>query len=134
MNIVKQENLGAALSDLLKDCELFEPEVEHYFSDGVCVREMRVPAGSVIVGALHTSNHLTMMMQGIMEIRIGDEVRVVQAPATFEALAGSRKIGFAITDCVVSNVFPTDSRDIEEIERMFTNLHDDDFIQLGGVK
>ena len=132
MSIVPQEKLGKALADLLKDCVLFEPEVTHHFSDGVCVREMRVPAGSIVVGAMHTSKHLTMMMFGIMEIRIGNEVKVVQAPSTFEALKGSRKIGFAITDCVVSNVFPTDSKDIEEIERMFTNLHEDDFIQIGG--
>lgn len=119
------KNIAEPLQQLLQTAEPYEPEITHYFSEGICIREMRVKAGALIIGASHKTDHLTIVSHGTMQIRIGDESKLVQAPYTFEALAGSRKIGFAYTECVVSNIIPTDSRDIEEIEREFTTLHED---------
>ena len=119
-----------ALSRLLSPGRQIELETNHYFSDGICIREMIAPAGAIIVGAAHKTNHLTTLVSGTMQIRIGNESKLVTAPATFESLAGSRKIGFAYTECVVHNIIPTDSRDIEEIEMEFTSLHEDGIKEL----
>lgn len=113
-------DISKPLARLLSKGTLFEPKVVHHFSDGICVREMHAPAGSIILGATHKTNHIIMLLEGKMQIGINGDSRLFEAPCTFEALAGSQKIGFAYTDCVVSNVFPTDSRDVEEIESLFT--------------
>ena len=125
MELLPLEDIMGSLASLIEGKELIKPETDHYFSDGVCVREMRVKAGTLVVGAEHKTNHITMLIQGTMQIRIGDESKLFHAPCTFEALAGSRKIGFAYTDCVVSNIIPTHLTDTEEIEKMFTTLHED---------
>ena len=117
--------ISRPLARLLSKGTSFEPKVVHYFSDGVCVREMHAPAGSLILGAAHKTNHIIMLIQGKMQIGIDGDSRFFEAPCTFEALAGSRKIGLAYTDCIVSNIFPTNSRDIEEIEEMFTTKKED---------
>jgi len=116
-----------ALAHLLSTGTNTELEVNHYFSDGICIREMIAPIGAIIVGAAHTTNHLTTLVKGTMQIRIGDESKIITAPATFEALAGSRKIGLAYTECIVHNIFPTESTNIEDIEREFTTMHEDKF-------
>jgi len=114
-----------ALAKLLNNGTTIELETNHYFSEGICIREMIAPQGTLVLGAAHRTNHLTTLVKGVMQIRIGDESRLVEAPATFESIAGSRKVGYAYTDCIVHNCLPTDSRDIEEIEREFTTLHED---------
>jgi len=115
------------LKVLLNNGQEFKPETNHYFSDGVCIREMIVPAGSIILGAGHKTKHLTTLVQGVMQIRIGNESRLIEAPTTFESLDGSRKVGFAYTKCVVHNIFPTDSKDIDEIENEFMTIKEDKF-------
>ena len=112
-------------ANLLQEFPSVELITNHYFSDGVCIREMIVPAGTLVIGAEHKTNHLTTLVKGSMKITIAGEERIVTAPATFEALKGSRKVGYAFTECVVHNIMPIDSKDPEEIEREFTTLHED---------
>ena len=119
-----KKDVTQALEHLLANAVACEFPTKHYFSSGICIREMEMPKGSLLVGHKHKTDHITMLIKGSMQIRIGEESKIIHAPYTFEALAGSRKIGLAYTDCVVSNIFPTDSTDIEEIEREFTDKHD----------
>ena len=124
-----KKDISKSLANLFKgspmDTDIIT--VNHYFSEGVCVREMIVPAGALVIGASHKTKHLTTLVKGSMQIRLGNESKLVEAPATFESLAGSRKVGLAYTDCVVHNVFPTNSKDVEEIERQFTTMHEDKY-------
>lgn len=125
-----------ALNRLLSTGTPLDIKVNHYFSDGICIREAIIPAGALAVGATHKTNHITMLLQGTLQVYINGESRLVEAPYTFEALKGSNKIVFAYTDCVVSNVLPTESRDIYAIEEMFTCMHEEidrlDFFRVLG--
>ena len=125
MNLLPMEDIPAVLAKFFNGKETKELKVVHHFSDGICVRELHMSAGDVAVGALHKTNHLTFLSKGSIQLRIGEESKLIHAPCTFEALAGSRKIALAYTDCVISNIIPTHLTDIEEIEKMFTTLHQD---------
>ena len=125
MKLVPISEVLDSLVGILARNDSYEPKVVHHFSDGVCVRELHLKAGDLAVGAEHRHNHLTFLSFGTIQLRIGNESKLIQAPCTFEALAGSRKIAFAYTDRVISNIIPTDLTDIEEIEKMFTSLHKD---------
>lgn len=130
MKLVKFKDLSSSLAFLLKGKPKAETPLKHYFSDGVCVREMHIPAGSLVIGAAHKTDHITMLLKGILQIRIGEESRLIEAPYTFEALKGSRKIGYAYTDCIVSNIFPTQLKDIKAIEMEFSTLYEDTLKEL----
>jgi hypothetical protein len=45
-----------------------ETEVKHHFSDGVYARELRIPAGVCLVGALHKTNHFFTVSRVIYAI------------------------------------------------------------------
>lgn len=60
MKLVPISEVLDSLSNLLANHDTYEPEVTHHFSDGVCIREMRVKAGSIVIGALHKTNHITI--------------------------------------------------------------------------
>jgi len=125
MELVRIEDTPQIIARLFNGKKAYEPKVVHHFSEGICVRELHLNAGDMAIGAEHKTDHLTFLSKGSIQIRIGDESKILHAPVTFEALAGSRKIALAYTDCVISNIIPTDSKDIEEIEKMFTTLHED---------
>jgi len=56
-----KNNMSIPLANVLRKGTPCDVEVNHYFSDGVCIREMIVPAGVVVVGAEHKTNHLTRL-------------------------------------------------------------------------
>jgi len=99
------------------------PQVEctekHYFGPGMYVKEVTMPAGSIIVGKPHKTEHLCVMLQGRMEILKDDgEVVELVAPATFVGKPG-RKIARIIETVVFQNIFATDETDVEKLEHMF---------------
>jgi len=99
------------------------PQVEctekHYFGPGMYVKEVTMPAGSVIVGKPHKTTHLCVMLQGRMEL-LKDDGSIVElvAPATFVGKPG-RKIARIIETVVFQNIFATDETDVEKLEHMF---------------
>ena len=119
MNIIKSDELSKPLSVLLTGVKEGEPSIKHYFSDGVCVREATLLAGTFALGASHKHKHLTMVLKGVVHIRIGNTSKVMHAPCTFESEANTRKLAFAYTDCVISNVIVTDLTDIDETGSLY---------------
>jgi len=99
------------------------PQVEctekHYFGPGMYVKEVTMPAGSIIVGKPHKTEHLCVMLQGRMEL-LKDDGSIVElvAPATFVGKPG-RKIARIIETVVFQNIFATDETDVEKLEHMF---------------
>ena len=99
------------------------PQVEctekHYFAPGIYVKEVTMPAGSIIVGKPHKTEHLCVMLQGRMKLLKDDgEVVELVAPATFVGKPG-RKVAQIIETVVFQNIFATDETDVEKLEHMF---------------
>jgi hypothetical protein len=92
---------------------------KHHFGPGIYVKEVTMPAGSVIVGKPHKVEHLCIMLQGRMKLVKEDgEVIEVSAPATFVGKPG-RKIAYIIETVVFQNIYATDETDVEKLELMF---------------
>jgi len=92
---------------------------KHYFGPGLYVREVTMPAGAVIVGKPHKTEHLCVMLQGHMRVKSEDgEVVELKAPTTFVAKPG-RKVAYILETVVFQNIFATEETDIEKLEHMF---------------
>jgi hypothetical protein len=77
-----------------------------------------MPAGAVIVGKPHKTEHLCNMIEGRMIVVGEDGVRVeVVAPAVFMAKKG-RKIAYIIETVRFQNIFSTDETNVEKLENM----------------
>jgi len=92
---------------------------DHYFADGIYLRCMTIPAGVVVVGKIHKTRHLTIVVSGTVRITTDDGVYEIKGPAVFVSEPGAKKACYAVTDAVVMNPHPTDSTDLEEIEEQF---------------
>ena len=109
------QRLEAAFLDLPQaDCP-----ITHRFADGIYIREVRMPAGSYIIGHHHKTDHLNIMLTGHLTILNEDGTKTdLHAPQTFIAPAG-RKIAYIHEDVIWQNVFATEERDVETLEAMF---------------
>lgn len=91
----------------------------HHFAHGIYGREMRIPAGVVVVGKAHRYSTLNILAQGEISITTPDGQKVIRAPAIFTSEPGTQKVALAITDCVFLNVHPSFETDLAKLEAEF---------------
>lgn len=92
-------------------------ETNHYFSKGVYVREVVMPADNIVVGHRHTEDGMNVMLTGKMALIVEPgKLEYLEAPMTFESKAGTRKAAYIIEDVIWQNIFATEERDISKLE------------------
>ena len=92
--------------------------VQHFFGPSIYIREVVMPAGTVVVGKYHKEDHLCNMIEGRMVV-VGEdgEQREVAAPSVFMAKKG-RKTAYIIETVRFQNIFSTDETDVKKLEHM----------------
>jgi hypothetical protein len=95
----------------------------HHFSDlhpifgcHIYGREVFVPANSVITGKIHKHPTMNILVKGKLIVMSEDGKRVVEAPATYMAKTGERKVGYTLEDCVWITVILTNKAGEENID------------------
>jgi len=114
-NVATQDNIYK-LQDIIKGMPQVTGETRHHFSDGMYARELFIPAGTVVVGALHKSQHLYMVVKGKCKVSSQYETVEIEGPYIGETIPGTKRVIYAETDCVWIGFFPTQLTDIDEIE------------------
>lgn len=123
MDKVKLSNQELALK-LLKHCEGM-PQVDcpttHEFADGLYVRKMIAPAGSLVVGKVHRFSTYNVLLRGKAIILTGDgeHARIITAPHTFVSAPEERKAAYFIEESEWLNFHPTEETDLLKIEEKF---------------
>jgi hypothetical protein len=93
--------------------------VTHHFGPGIYIREVRMPAGSFILGHKHKTEHTNILVSGRLRFlnEGGDAVELV-APCVLNSNSG-RKLAYIIEDVIWQNVYATDERDIKKLDETF---------------
>lgn len=97
-----------------------ECPVRHFFAPGVYIREMTIPAGVCIVGAVHKTKHANIISQGKCAVHCGDESFEFSAPYTFISESGAKKVVYAYSDVIWTTIHPTDETDMEKLTEELT--------------
>jgi hypothetical protein len=96
------------------------PQVEtptsHYFAPGLYAREMFIPAGTVLTGAVHKTEHMAQFT-GDITVWTEDGMKRLTGRHTFVSKAGAKRVGYAHADTWCTGFFPTDKTDVAELER-----------------
>jgi hypothetical protein len=95
--------------------------VRHHFAPGVYVREMLIPAGTLLIGATHLFEHACTCSGDIDVWTLHDgKVFHVRMTGWFDIVskAGAQRVGLARADTVFSTSHPNpdNCRDIEALE------------------
>ena len=90
--------------------------IRHYFAPGVYAREMWMPAGYLITGKIHLTEHLNMLSQGKVSVSNKGESITMEAPYTFVSPVGTKRAIYAHEDSTWTTIHATDLTDPQEIE------------------
>lgn len=107
-----------------------EIPLKHYFSKGVYGREIKTPAGSLIVGKIHKHQTMNVLSAGEVSVLSTDGVIRIKAPFTFVSNPGVKRVIYSHSDSVWSTFHGTDETDIEKIEKQFIADSYDDVVTL----
>ena len=95
------------------------PQVEtpttHYFSPGIYAREMFIPAGTVLTGAIHKTEHLVQFSGDITVLTDGG-IKRLTGRNMFVSKPGAKRVGYAHADTWCTGYFATTKTDIAELE------------------
>lgn len=104
------------LEELILHGEQVETPTRHYFAPGLYAREMFIPAGTVLTGAVHRTEHLALFVGDITVWTEGGMTRLT-GHHTFVSKPGAKRVGYAHADTWCTGFFPTDKTDVAELER-----------------
>ena len=103
----------------LEEMILSGPQVDlntkHALSGGMYARTIFIPAGTVLTGATHKTDHLNIVC-GDISVSTDDGMRRMTGYHVITTKAGMKRAGFAHADTIWTTVCKTDNTDIEEIE------------------
>jgi hypothetical protein len=102
-----------------------ECPLTHRFAPGVYLREIFMPAGLIVIGKIHKTEHFNLIDQGMVSI-IHDDGRteVLRAPYTFVSKPGVQKVLYIHEDCIWRTIHVTEERDLDKLEAQLVEPND----------
>lgn len=110
------------LEHALTKFEQLEIKTTHYFAEGLYAREIFIPAGTILTGKIHKSEHLNIVSQGRIAVWTEDGMKEVAAPFTMVSRPGTKRVGYALEDTVWTTIHATHERDLEKLEAELIEL------------
>lgn len=80
--------------------------VRHYFAPGLYAREMSIPKGVSVTGAVHKTEHLIVVSMGRLRVSTDGGWRDVAAGETITCKPGMKNAVFALEDSRWTNFLP----------------------------
>jgi len=110
-----------ALEELMKDMPQVDLEVIHRFAPGMYCRELIIPAGVMLTGKIHKTEHFSIMLSGRMLVPDGEGgATEIEGPRIEIAQPGIKRVGMAITEVRWITLHATEETDPALIEEQIT--------------
>lgn len=96
-----------------------ECPVMHLFENGVYIREMFIPQGTLFLGRAHIHGHRCELVSGsLVQILPDNSRRELEAPFAVTTAPGFHMVIYALTDVVGRTIHPNESeeRDTDKLE------------------
>lgn len=112
--------IDGLVKEFLKE-EQVECPVTHHFAPDIYVREIFMPAGTVVIGHKHLTEHFNALLKGKCRVIIGEDIQELTAPCVFVSAAGAQKIVNVLEDCIwqTTHANPDNTTDIETLESRY---------------
>ena len=118
MEITTKQERNELLNDLevaLAKLPRVEMPVTHRFTKGMYIREIQIPAETMLTSMTHKTEHPFVLSKGKIMVTSDNEGSVIyEAPYTGITKAGTRRALHALTDVVWTTFHVTDETDVEK--------------------
>ena len=97
--------------------------MRHYFAPGMYAREITIPKGVTLVGAIHKTENLCILSKGKLQLVTDEGTVVIDAPATITCKAGAKNAALALEESVWTNFLPNpdNETDTDKLVEVFTH-------------
>lgn len=119
---------------MMLQCDQVDMPLQHMFAHGVYMRMGTIPKGSYLIGHMHKTDHLNVLLSGRVSILMDGETSEFTAPCVFKASAGVRKMIYAHEDSTLANIHGTDCTDLDRIEDELIIKSDTNVLFQDGIK
>lgn len=92
----------------------------HHFDHGVYQRGGTIKAGTVATGAVHLAAGVFVLAKGTLALYTEDGVEVHEAPWCTVTQPLTKRVMYAVTDCVLIAILETDETTPEAVEARYT--------------
>jgi hypothetical protein len=107
---------------MLENCEPVHCLTTHKFTDGMYIREIFMPAGSLITSKIHKTEHPYIVSYGKVAVSIdGDDWDEITAPYTGITKPGTRRVLYILEDCIW-----TTFHRVDDMKSEYNNLNDNE--------
>jgi len=90
--------------------------VVHRFTPGLYIREILIPAGTLLTSAIHLTEHPFVISSGRILVHSENDGRqLLEAPYTGITLPGTRRSLYALEDTIWTTFHATEETDVETI-------------------
>src|ERR1700688_588778 len=96
-----------------------ETPLKHLFEPGMYIREMSIPAGTLLTGKEHLLGHVVELVQGSVILFAPDGRHRFDAYAFIQSKPGFHAVVYTLTDVVSRTLHPNpeESRDVESLDK-----------------
>jgi hypothetical protein len=91
----------------------------HRFEQNLYIREIRIPAGTLLIGSVHRHGHVSQLLEGsVILVHPQGHREAFQAPSQILSMPGYQMVVYALTDVLAQTIHPNphDERDIAVLE------------------
>ena len=120
--ILTEINIGQRMDEIeatmCQNLELLTLPLIHRFTDGLYIRELSIPKGSMITSKTHKTQHQFILLKGVISVWDNDgNEHLLSAPYCGVTEPNTRRIVYAWDDCIWSTCHPNpQNKPLEELE------------------
>lgn len=129
-NAITMRNKVERLESIASQLPQVDCPVRHHFAPGMYAREMTIPKGTVVTGAIHKTQNLAVLSSGKLQMVTDDGTVIISAPHILTVMPGMKNAVYALEDSVWTNFFPTEETDPDVLVEILTESKASDL--LGG--
>lgn len=104
------------LEDKMRTMPQVDIPTEHSFGPGFYARTITIPAGATLTGKIHSTEHIFMVISGDITLVTEHGRKRVQGPYQAVCQPGTKRVGYAHTETVCTNIHITDETDLAALE------------------
>lgn len=99
------------------------PHTRKMLANRIYYGEQVIPSQTIIVGAVHKYEHFFMLLKGEMTLFTEDGLSYLKSPEIFVSRAGSKRIGYAHSDCIVANIERLEDWMSDSVDSLWDQLY-----------
>lgn len=123
--LIKTGRIDELESVMLGNLAQVECPLTHRFTDGLYVREIFMPAGTLITSKIHKTQHQYFVLQGKAIVWIDGKEELIEAPYIGITEPNTQRVLYILEDCVWATSHPNpDNETVEQIEERILEKHD----------